>query len=104
MALFWVFFDFCFLSFVVFIFLFLSVYDVSKRATFDALNIWLKEIDAYSTNKDVIILLVGNKIDKVHPFFSFFFSHYNNQPKLGECLKYVSFYFSSLEKKKGYRS
>lgn len=40
------------------------VYDVSKKSSFEALNIWLKEIDMYSTYPDVIKLLVGNKVDK----------------------------------------
>jgi hypothetical protein len=66
------------------------VYDVSKRETFDHINIWLNEIgmlavlldcfgvttclDIYSTQSEVVKLLVGNKIDKVgtSPFLFFF--------------------------------
>jgi Ras-related protein Rab-18 len=39
------------------------VYDVTNRASFLSLEHWLKEIDTYSTNSEVIILLIGNKID-----------------------------------------
>lgn len=40
------------------------VYDVAKKSSFEALSIWLNEIDMYSTYPDVIKLLVGNKVDK----------------------------------------
>eukprot|EP00262_Sarcandra_glabra_P017624 TRINITY_DN6083_c0_g1_i1.p1 TRINITY_DN6083_c0_g1~~TRINITY_DN6083_c0_g1_i1.p1 ORF type:complete len:234 (-),score=39.66 TRINITY_DN6083_c0_g1_i1:121-762(-) len=41
------------------------VYDVTRRETFTNLSeIWAKEIDLYSTNKDCIKMLVGNKVDK----------------------------------------
>jgi len=39
------------------------VYDVSKRSTFTAIEHWLEEVEHYSTNPDVIKLLVANKID-----------------------------------------
>jgi len=40
------------------------VYDVTDRDSFkDIEQIWLREIDLYSTKKDVVKLLVGNKID-----------------------------------------
>lgn len=40
------------------------VYDVSRRATFTNLSdIWLKEVDRYSTNPDCIKMLIGNKVD-----------------------------------------
>ena len=42
-----------------------SVYDVSLRDSFDALEVWLNELDTYATKKDLIKMLVGNKIDKV---------------------------------------
>ncbi|GMI06998.1 hypothetical protein TrLO_g13206 [Triparma laevis f. longispina] len=39
-------------------------YDVGRKDTFDNLDVWLKEVDSYSPNKDSIVkLLVGNKID-----------------------------------------
>ena len=43
------------------------VYDVNRRDTFENLNHWLKEVEAYSpaAGRDVVKLLVGNKIDKV---------------------------------------
>lgn len=44
---------------------FLLVYDTSSRETFDKLEEWLNEVEMYSTKKDVIKMLVGNKIDKV---------------------------------------
>lgn len=41
------------------------VYDVTRRDTFTNLSdIWLKEVDLYSTNQDCIKMLVGNKVDK----------------------------------------
>jgi len=40
------------------------VYDVTKRESFESLSHWLNEVDMYSTNPNVITLLVGNKIDK----------------------------------------
>jgi Ras-related protein Rab-18 len=40
------------------------VYDVTKRASFDALKeIWLKEVSMYSTRPAVIKMIVGNKVD-----------------------------------------
>jgi Ras-related protein Rab-18 len=43
------------------------VYDVTRRDTFEYLPQWLKEVDIYSPNggKDVVKVLVGNKIDCV---------------------------------------
>ena len=43
----------------------LLVYDTSSRETFDKLEEWLNEVEMYSTKKDIIKMLVGNKIDKV---------------------------------------
>ncbi|XP_015876664.2 ras-related protein RABC2a [Ziziphus jujuba] len=41
------------------------VYDVTRRETFtNLLEIWAKEVDLYSTNKECIRILVGNKVDK----------------------------------------
>lgn len=41
------------------------IYDVTKRESFQSLSdIWLKEVDAYCTRKEVIKMLVGNKVDK----------------------------------------
>jgi GTPase SAR1 family protein len=44
-----------------------AVYDVTRRETFENLNQWLQEVEVYSPGggKDVVKLLVGNKIDKV---------------------------------------
>ena len=41
-------------------------YDVTRRDTFEALNVWLQEVDVYSPGggANVVKLLVGNKIDK----------------------------------------
>ncbi|GMH91443.1 hypothetical protein TrVE_jg7239 [Triparma verrucosa] len=42
----------------------LLTYDVGRRDTFENLEVWLKEVDSYSPNKEAIVkLLVGNKID-----------------------------------------
>jgi len=40
------------------------VYDVTRRESFNNLEQWLGEIEMYSSNADVVKLLVGNKIDK----------------------------------------
>ncbi|GAB5371965.1 hypothetical protein AAMO2058_001625100 [Amorphochlora amoebiformis] len=40
------------------------VYDVTCRASFEHLTRWLKEVEVYCTNEDVVTMLVGNKIDK----------------------------------------
>lgn len=41
------------------------VYDVTRRETFtDLCDVWLKEVDLYSTNPDCIKMLVGNKVDR----------------------------------------
>lgn len=44
---------------------FASVYDTSRKPSFDKLEDWLKELRTYCTKRDVIKMLVGNKIDKV---------------------------------------
>lgn len=41
-----------------------TVYDVSSRQSFENLEIWLNELDTYATKKDLVKMLVGNKIDK----------------------------------------
>lgn len=41
------------------------VYDVTKRSTFAKLDMWLNELETYSTRTDIVKMLVGNKIDKV---------------------------------------
>jgi len=42
------------------------VYDVARKDTFESLNMWLQEVEQFSMNggKDVVKLLVGNKIDQ----------------------------------------
>lgn len=40
------------------------VYDVTNRKSFEHLELWLSEIDMYTTNEDVVKLLVGNKVDR----------------------------------------
>ena len=42
------------------------VYDVTRRDTFASLNMWLGEVEQFSMGggKDVVKLLVGNKIDQ----------------------------------------
>ncbi|KAK7078213.1 Ras-related protein Rab-18 [Halocaridina rubra] len=40
------------------------VYDVTNRNTFAKLDMWLNELDTYSTKTDIVKMLVGNKIDK----------------------------------------
>jgi len=41
------------------------VYDVAKRESFTNLaDVWTKEIELHSTNKECVKMLVGNKVDK----------------------------------------
>ncbi|URD82392.1 RAB [Musa troglodytarum] len=41
------------------------VYDVTKRETFTNLaDVWVKEVELYSTNRNCVKVLVGNKVDK----------------------------------------
>ncbi|XP_013781371.2 ras-related protein Rab-18-like, partial [Limulus polyphemus] len=40
------------------------VYDVTNRTSFQKLDIWLNELETYSTRSNVVKMLVGNKIDK----------------------------------------
>ncbi|KAG9449537.1 hypothetical protein H6P81_009502 [Aristolochia fimbriata] len=41
------------------------VYDVTRRETFTNLSdVWVKEVELYSTNPNCIKMLVGNKVDK----------------------------------------
>jgi len=37
---------------------------VSSKQSFEGLEIWLNELDTYATKKDLIKMLVANKIDK----------------------------------------
>ena len=46
------------------LFLTLAVYDVASRKSFEGLDIWLNELDTYANRKDLVKMLVGNKIDK----------------------------------------
>lgn len=41
-----------------------SVYDVTSRSSFEALNGWFTELETFSTSPDVIKCIVGNKVDK----------------------------------------
>lgn len=40
------------------------VYDVSEPKTLAKLNEWVEELQVYTTNKNIVCLVVGNKIDK----------------------------------------
>merc|ERR1712181_124796 len=40
------------------------VYDISSRESFQKVEDWLNELETYSTNHDLIKMLVGNKCDK----------------------------------------
>ncbi|CAJ0836817.1 16353_t:CDS:2 [Entrophospora sp. SA101] len=41
-----------------------QVYDVSNRETFDQLDDWFNELNTYCTSKNIVKMIVGNKIDK----------------------------------------
>lgn len=38
------------------------VYDVTNRDSFQKVDNWLNELETYSTNHDLIKMLVGNKV------------------------------------------
>ena len=38
------------------------VYDVTSRESFQKIDNWLNELETYSTNHDLIKMLVGNKV------------------------------------------
>ena len=40
------------------------VYDVTNRESFQKIEDWLNELETYTTNHDMIKMLVGNKCDK----------------------------------------
>ncbi|CAG0882258.1 unnamed protein product [Cyprideis torosa] len=40
------------------------VYDVSSRQSFSKLEMWLNELETYSTRSEIVKMLVANKIDK----------------------------------------
>ncbi|KAI8876793.1 hypothetical protein K501DRAFT_231384 [Backusella circina FSU 941] len=40
------------------------VYDVSNRDTFNALTTWWDELSTYCPSKDVVKIIIGNKVDK----------------------------------------
>lgn len=43
-----------------------AVYDVTRRETFESLgDIWMQEVDMYSTVENAIKMVVANKVDKV---------------------------------------
>lgn len=46
--------------------LLLTAYDVTRRETFESLDdIWMKEVEMYSTVEDSVKMVVANKCDKV---------------------------------------
>ena len=51
-------------SIIVFIFMkgAILVYDVTNRESFQKIDNWLNELETYSTNHDLIKMLVGNKV------------------------------------------
>ena len=54
------------------------VYDVTNRASFTKLDMWLNELETYATKSDMIKMLVGNKIDKVICYIYFITQFYNS--------------------------
>ncbi|KAF8947647.1 Ras- protein Rab-18 [Haplosporangium gracile] len=40
------------------------VYDVSNRDSFNDLQTWFNELDTYCSSKEVVRMIVGNKVDK----------------------------------------
>ena len=43
---------------------------MSSKQSFEGLEVWLNELDTYATKKDLIKMLVANKIDKVSCWFT----------------------------------
>lgn len=41
------------------------MYDVTNRESFTNLDVWFNELDTYATTKDIVKMVVGNKIDDV---------------------------------------
>ncbi|KAF9151337.1 hypothetical protein BG015_006818 [Linnemannia schmuckeri] len=41
-----------------------QVYDVSNRDSFNDLQTWFNELDTYCSSKEVVRMIVGNKVDK----------------------------------------
>lgn len=42
---------------------------MTRRETFESLDdIWMREVDMYSTVEDSVKMVVANKLDKVTPF------------------------------------
>jgi len=39
------------------------VYDVGNRESFDNLELWFNELETYASSKDVVKMVIGNKID-----------------------------------------
>ena len=39
------------------------VYDITSKDTFSKLNLWINEINKYAGNKDLKIMILGNKLD-----------------------------------------
>lgn len=48
----------------------MTVYDISARDTFESLSSWIAELDTFAgtgnSSRDVVRMIVGNKVDKVH--------------------------------------
>jgi hypothetical protein len=45
-----------------------AAYDVSRRETFDSIGeIWMKEVEMYSTVSGAVKAIIGNKLDLVRP-------------------------------------
>lgn len=57
-----------------------TVYDVSNRDTFDALQNWHTELKTYSSSPDVVKMIVGNKVDKVSEWRSLSISNWRGFP------------------------
>ena len=52
-------------------FLGFAAYDVSRRETFDSIaEIWMKEVEMYSTVQGAVKAIIGNKLDLVSVFLA----------------------------------
>ena len=51
--------------------LLLTAYDVTRRETFESLDdIWMRDVDMYSTVEDSVKMVVANKCDKVTVWYA----------------------------------
>ena len=57
----------------------LAAYDVTRKETFESIeDIWMREVDMYSTVDNAVKMIVANKVDKVTPYILIIAPHVND--------------------------